>query len=153
MVLNLRGGHNTESDGVTDEPVRLHTTDVRQRLLLHLVDEAEHQLHHQVLGNGFFLKDEKEGDVVYSLRAVAVGVVQDSPGVPCDTEGAGLDILAVGDGKLGAQVALDPEHVESARGAGDDGGGEPVVAGDGHRGRDGRSHSRGRGADEEAMRT
>ena len=57
---------------VTDEPVCLETTDVRRPLLIHLVDEAEHQLHHQVLGDGF-LEDEREGDVVCSLRGVAVG--------------------------------------------------------------------------------
>ena len=72
--------------------------------------------------------------------------------MPCDAEGVGLDMLTIGDGKLGARVALDPEHVESARAAGDDGGGEPVVAGDGRRRRDRRSHSRGQGADERERR-
>lgn len=68
-----------------------------------------------------------------------MGEVPDSPGVPCDAEGAGLDMFAIGDGELGARVALESQHVESARGAGDDGGGKTVVAGD-RGGRDGRSH-------------
>jgi hypothetical protein len=90
---------------------------------LHLVKEAQQELHRDILGD-LVHEDEVEGDAVGAVYVSAVGVVPDSPGEAGDAEGAGVHVVSVGNGVPGPRVAIDLQHVVAPRRTGDgDGGG------------------------------